>query len=100
MQVELATKEYVDSRMVYIPTYQPFDKRTIRNELFAKAKVIIAFCKHTGNQAIAYALDARLASFGSQVIGNYTLSVTLTASKEIQLSVIPDWYITGFLCIL
>lgn len=100
MQVELATKEYVDSRIVYIPTYQPFDKRVIRNELFAKAKIIIAFCKHIGNQSIAYALDASLASFGSQLIGNYTLSVTLTSSKAIELSAIPDWYITGFLCIL
>ena len=100
MSKKLVTKDYVDSRIVYIQTYQLFDGRTIRNKLFEQATTIIVFCKHIGNQSKSYAFDTRLASFTSETIGSSTLGITFSGNKVFILSTTADWYVTGFLCIM
>lgn len=91
-------KDYVDNRIQYIQTYQPFDGRTISNTLFKEAKSIIAFCKHENNEALSYAFDTRLPSFFKDATKG--VDITFNESKKIKLGTSTGWYVTGFLCIL
>ena len=49
-------KDYVDNRIQFIQTYQPFDGRTIRNTLFEEAKSILYFAKRKGIYLIILSL--------------------------------------------
>lgn len=93
-------KDYVDNRIQFIQTYQPFDGRTIRNTLFEEAKSIIVFCKEEGNLSYNFEFDTRFPSWKSNPGESYKINITFSSNKEFILNTSSGWYVTGFKCVL
>lgn len=99
MQVELATKEYVDSRIVYIPIniMQPLDGSVIENEWLTKAKRVDAIIRHDSNVTKTFVFDTKSPTFDSYTGGGNTASVTYSNGK-LLLGNAEGWYLTGITC--
>lgn len=101
MSKKLATIDYVDSKVVWIGTEQPFDGRTVDNALFVNANVIILLAKHTGNRSCSLVFETEKATFQDVSTDNGTVSATFHGKEEgrhnFVLGVCSGWYLRGVL---